>query len=424
MNRERGSGRLPWLLALGCAVLSTMAAAQVPRAPGIKVGEGRLHPFLELDGRYDSLVGFFNINQATGQPVPSGEIILHARPGLAFDLQTASTSINFRGAGEYLWFTGLLSPGSTGLSRFQANVGLDTRFNTDGAVEVQLGDNLVRSDRTQNPVVGVGVMSLFNNLYLAVPIRPGGRALEVTPRVAWAVEFFDPLLTGLVQGCADPNDISCNPTLVSQMNYSNLNFGLNGRWKFLPKTAIVLDANFDWRTYFGSSTANRPAGLLRVQAGLVGLVSPRIAVTLMAGYSGDMLALDSPVPLHTFIANAELSYTVSEQTRVAVGYARNSLPVPVLGAAINDRGYVRGGLSLLSGRLTINGQFAVDHFLYMSTVPRNDFFISLMAGPNFVVTSWFDVGASYTLGFRTSSAVSPTLNFARHEAMLRLRFQY
>jgi hypothetical protein len=424
MNRERGVRRLAWFVALLGVFAGASSWAQVPRSPGIKVGDGRLHPFLELDGRYDSLVGFFNINQATGQPVPSGEIVLHARPGLRFELLTPSTAINFNGAGEYLWFTGLLSPGSTGLSRFQANVGLDTRFNTDGAVEVQLGDNLVRSDRTQNPVVGVGVMSLFNNLYLAVPIRPGGRALEVTPRVAWGVEFFDPLLTGLVQGCADPNDISCNPLLVSQMNYSNLTFGLNGRWKFLPKTAIVLDANFDWRTYFSSSPANRPAGLLRVQAGLMGLISPRIAVTLLAGYGGDLLALQGPVPVHTFIANAELSYTVTEQTRVAVGYARNVMPVPVLGAAINDRGYVRGGLSFLSGRLTLNGQFALDHFLYMATAARNDFFVSLMAGPSFIVTSWFDVSASYTLGFRTSSTVSPTLNFARHEAMLRLRFQY
>ncbi len=413
-----------WVTVAAVACLALPVGAQVPQAPGIKVGEGRLHPFLEVDGRYDSLVGFFAIDQATGAPLPSGEIILHARPGVRFDLQTPSTFVNFNGAVEYLWFTGLLSPGARALSRFHANVGLDARFNVDGPVEVQIGDNLVRSDRTQNPVVGVGVMSLFNNLYLAVPIHPGGRALEVTPRVGWSVEFFDPLLTGLVQGCADPNDITCNPNRVSDMNYNNVNFGLNGRWKFLPKTAIVLDANLDWRTYVNAAV-NVPATILRVQAGIAGLVSPRIAVTLLAGYGGNLAPTTAQTAsLHTFLATAEVSYTVSEQSRVALGYMRTAAPVPALGTMINDRGYLRGGLSLLSGRVILNGQLAADSFTYMTTAARSDFLISLSAGPTVVVTSWFDVGASYSLGFRTSSVTSATLNFARHEAMLRLRLHY
>lgn len=409
---------------MALALVAGLAFAQVPKAPGLKIGEGRLHPFLEVDGRYDSMVGFFNVNQSTGAPIPSGDIVLHARPGLRFDLQTPSTFVAFNGSAEYLWFTGLITPNARTLSRFHANVGLDTKFNVDGPVEVQLGDNLVRSDRTQNPVVGVGVMSLFNNLYLAVPIHPGGRALEVTPRVAWAVEFFDPLLTGVVPGCTDQTSVICNPSLVSNMNYNNVNFGLNTRWKFLPKTAVVLDANLDWRTYFNAA-ANVPATLLRVQAGLAGLISPRIAVTLLAGYGGNLAPnAASTVALHTFIATAEVSYTVTERSRVAVGYVRTTSAVPALGTVINDRGYLRGGVAFLSDRLTINGQIAADNFTYMTTTPRSDFFISGMVGPQFVVTSWLDVSASYSLGFRTSSLASPSLNFARHEAMLRLSFHY
>jgi hypothetical protein len=406
MNWLRGTGfrALAALLMMG-ALLGVPAFAQVAKAPGFKIGEGRLHPFLELDARYDSLVGFFSRDSA-GNPVPSGELIFHIRPGLSFDLDNPSTLVSFKGSGEYLWYTGLISPGGVGLSRFQANVGLDTKFNRDGAAEVNLGDNLVRSDRTQNPSAGVGVISLFNNVYLGVPIHPGGRALEVTPKVGWTVEFFDPLLSGPVQGCP-AGDITCNPALVSQMNYSNVNFDLNGRWKFLPKTAVILDANLDWRTYFsGAGTTNPLATILRVQAGLAGLISPRIAVTLLVGYGGD-LARHS---INTVIGTAEFSYTVTEQSRIAIGYMRNAIPVPAIGTMV--------------GRLLLNAQVSADYFSYLSTTARNDFLISASAGPTFTVTSWFDVSAGYTLGFRTSTVTVQSVNFVRHEVMLRLAFHY
>jgi hypothetical protein len=428
MNWLRGTGvRAALILGL---MLSASAFAQVAKAPGFKIGEGRLHPFLEVDGRFDSLVGFFN-RDASGAAIASPELIFHARPGLKFDLDTPSTFVSFNGAGEYLWYTGLLSPGSRQLSRFQANVALDTKFNRDGAVEVNLGDNLVRSDRTQNPALGVGAISLFNNVYLSLPIHPGGRALEVTPKVSWAVEFFEALLPGLVPQC-NAGQFSCDPATVPRSNYSNLNFGLNARWKFLPKTALIVDVNSDYRSYFNDATATKV--LFRAQAGLAGLISPRIAVTLLAGYGGDF----TNGSIHTVIGNAEFSYTVTEQSRIAVGYARNTVPVPLIGAMVDDRGYLRGGLGLLGGRVLINAQLSADYFTFlgaplnaMAPVPnpvRNDFLLSLNVGPTVVVTSWFDVSASYTLTLRTSVGADtsnlPSLNFPRHEALLRLNFHY
>lgn len=402
-------------------VLAATANAQVQKAPGFKIGDGRLHPFLEIDGRFDSIVGYFNQNQ------PSPEFILHFRPGLKFDLDTPSTFVSFNGAPEFLWYTGALSPGSVGLSRFQANVGLDARFNRDGAVEFQIGDNLVRSDRTQNPALGVGAISLFNNLYIAAPIHPGGRALEVTPKVAWQVEFFEALLTGTVPGCAVGN-VLCDPQTVPRSNYSNLNFGANARWKFLPKTAFMVDVNADWRTYLQGMGVQADKVIFRAQAGLVGLISPRIAVTLLGGYAGDW-----SVGYHTGIANAEFSYTVTEQTRVAVGYARNMIAVPIMGTMNDDRAYARGGLSLLGGRLQINAQVSADFLTFIAQTmplnpamlsPRNDFLLSLNVGPTVTIFSWFDVSANYALTFRTSSVALPPLNFPRHEAILRLNFHY
>lgn len=425
MNWLRGTGRSLTLL---CALLALPVAAQeVAKSPGFKIGDGALHPYLQLDARYDSLVGYFNFDSA-GNLVPSGELVLHARPGVRFDLDTPSTFVGFNGNAEYLWFTGLISPGSTALSRLQASVGLDTKFNRDGAVEFQIGDQLTRSDRTQNPALGIGAISLFNNVYIAAPIHPGGRALEVTPKVAWSVEFFERLVNGIANFCPAGTP-ACEP---SQSNYSNLNFGANARWKFLPKTAIIVDVNADWRYYFADPTISKV--IFRSMAGIGGLISPRISVTLLGGYAGDF----TNGSIHTFIGNAELGYTISEATRVAVGYARNAAPVPVIGTLINDRGYLRGGVGFLSNRLTINGQLAVDYLTFLGppanpaaptpNPTRNDFLISLNVGPTFVVTSWFDVGASYTLSYRTTQNVTGPallgLNYLRHEAMLRLDFHY
>lgn len=426
MNWLRGTGRSLTLLLCGL-VAASASAQEVAKSPGFKIGDGALHPYLQLDGRFDSLVGYFNLDSA-GNLVPSGEIVLHARPGVKFDLDTPSTTVAFNGNAEYLWFTGLISPGSRALSRFHASVGLDTAFNKDGAVEFRLGDQLTRSDRTQNPALALGAISLFNNVYIAAPIHPGGRALEVTPKVGWSVEFFERLVNGVAAFC--PVGVAeCDP---ARSNYSNLNFGANAKWKFLPKTALILDVNADWRFYFADPTNQKV--MFRSMAGIAGLISPRISATLLAGYAGDF----TNGSIHTFIANAELAYTVSDSTRVAIGYARNAMPVPVIGSMINDRGYLKGGVGFFANRLTFNGQLAVDYLTFLSapvsaTAPvpnptRNDFLVTLNVGPSFVVTSWFDIGAMYTLSFRTSqSSTGPALgglNYLRHEALLRLDFHY
>lgn len=416
MNRERGTGgRGALVVAMSALLMAAPALAEstVPSAPGIRIGEGRLHPFLNLLAEYDSLTGYF----LGGAPV--GDLLFTPRAGLTFGLSTNSVDANLTGYGEYLIYSGLLSGGaSTRLSRFQANVLLDTGFNKDGAVEVRFADAFTRNDRTQNAAVGVGVISLFNEARLAVPIHPGGRALEITPKVNFAVELFDPLLPGTIPGCAD---ITCNPDLVRQMNYWNLNFGLNARWKFLPKTAITVDVQFDWRNYFVPS-ANRIGQVFRAQAGLVGLISPRITVTALVGYGGDFANR-----VNTVIANAEVGYIPTEQIKISAGYLRTVQPVPVYGTFGDDRGYLNGRVGLLGGRLTFTLGGAFDNFTYYTTGAsvRSDQLVSGQLGASFDVVSWFAVTLGYNLSWRQSTSTSRGVNTPlRHDVVLMLSFHY
>ncbi len=422
--RERGTrgGRR----AAGFAVLLVVfvaSAAQgqsaVPAPQGIKLGDGRLHPSIAFGATYDSLIGYFEGTAAN--PIPSGELIFAVRPGVLFDLTTPSTQVLFNGYGEGLLYSGLMAPNSRDLSRIQANVSFDAAFNKTGAAEFQLGDTLIRSDRTQNAAVGVGVISLFNVARLAVPIHPGGRALEVTPKAAFNVELFDPLLTGTIVGCA-AGDISCDPARVQEMNYWTLTGGLSARWKFLPKTAVTLDAAFDWRNYIVNQAANRQGQVLRVQAGLMGLISPRIAVTLLAGYGGDFAG-----NYHAPIGQAEFAYIPSEISKLAVGYVRTVQPVPLHGTYSDDRPYLTGKLGLLGGRLSLTAQAQYDYLGFLpngAAAARFDSLITGNAGVSFDVTSWFVVAGGYQFSFRDSNATSLALNNVRHVANLNLTFRY
>jgi hypothetical protein len=396
------------------AVLCAATAASAQPAPslGLHVGEGTLHFFLEGDGHYDSLVGY--LPGATGGTlVPTSDIIVHVRPGLKFDLLTSATSFNFNGSAEYLYYTRALSSSTGGLSRFQANVSADAAFNRDGAVEVQLSDALSRSDRTQNPAVAVGVLSLYNNVRLAAPIHPGGRALEITPSVAWGIEFFDCLAPSTSAAVGQ-----CVNATVRGFNYSNVGLGLNAKWKFFPKTALVVDVANDIRTYFDPAGGNTAATIFRAQAGLMGLISTYFNVTLLAGYVHDFGISN----LNNVIGQAEVGYSPTEMIRLTAGYLRTALPVPGLTNYIDDRPYLRATVGLWAGRLTLNAGASLDLLHY--SAGRNDWVVAGNAGATVVVFSWMDVGALYGLGVRGSSDTAPGLNTTRHEVTLRLGVHY
>ena len=89
------------ILCLALLTLSALAVAQpapvtsgITNSNGFKVGEGRLHLYLELEGRFNSAAGFFDSQNAL---VVSPELVAYFRPGTRFELATAATRVNFNG---------------------------------------------------------------------------------------------------------------------------------------------------------------------------------------------------------------------------------------------------------------------------------------------------------------------------------------
>lgn len=420
-RENRGRQRAFAALAVACALLCFPAAAQSGAqadslAPnGIKIGDGRLHPYLDIEGRIDS--------QAISDTAGTGylpELIFNFRGGLRFDLSTPSTLLNFNGNAGAAWYTGALTGGaSTTASHFQTDVGLNAAFNRDGAIEFQIGDQLYRGPKGSSPDALVGVLSLRNAAYVAAPIHPGGKGLEITPRVNWGVEFFTPQT-------ACPTILPNCEQIIRELNSNDLNFGLNGKWRFLPKTAITIDLDFGWRSYF-NSTVHPQATLLKGLAGLTGLITSKLALVLMAGGGGDFRS-----GIATFIATGEVAWTPFDQVRLRAGYVRTLQPVASTGLYGDDRPYIAANMTFFR-RLGIAVTGSFDWLTFYGPVAggalviaREDYLISADVSPSVIITSWFNVGASYILSVRGNARGAPAgfVPYTRHEGILRLTFQY
>jgi hypothetical protein len=403
-------------------VASVALADPPPQTNGIKIGDGRLHVSLLAAIGYDSGAAYYTPG-GSSTPVLAGDLIVQPSAGITFGLDTANTFVNFTGSGGYVWYPGLTTGITTKLSHPIANVTLGTAFNKLGAIEFQLGDTFTYSDQTTNTVAGIGLLSLYNTVYLAVPIHPGGGAIEVTPKFHFDLELFAQLLPQALPGCT--TDISCNPALVQNMNYGNLGFGLTGKWKFLPKTAVVVDLSFDDRLYFNTTpppggvpntSTNLPSLLLRGTAGLSGLITSRISTLLLIGGGGDFVTGDA-----TVIGQAEIAYLGSFLTARG-GFLRTMSPMPVFGISTDNRVYAELRSTLL-GRLTLSGLGGFDYINYAKT-SRADVIVSAQIQAIVQIVSFFSAGLSYNLSFRSSTEAFAGVNYIRHLPMLTLTLSY
>jgi hypothetical protein len=416
MRRRGNTQSALWLLGACLALAPAAGLGQDTGAPnGVKVGEGRLHPFIELHTRLDSAAGFLNPDDPSLAPRLRPELIVHVRPGLRLDVPSPTLALSVNGYLDYLWYTGLLSAGSGNFSRLQGQGAVDLAFNPGGQVEFRVADQLVRSDRVENPAIGVGVLSLYNQARAELALRPGGRALEIVPGASYTFELFSPLSTGVVPGCPETDPL-CSPRAAASLNYGNIGLMLRASYKFLPKTALVLDANYNLRDYAGGS---RPARLLNATAGLAGLVSPRVALLAKAGYAHDFGAPG----VRTVVGNLEATWLISQTASAKLGYLRRLEPIALFGSFVDDRAYVEGR-ALVGGRLTLRAYAGFDYLSYYEA-PRRDYQFRFDAGPEYSVRRWLILGAGYLLTTRASSqSVAQTFNYTRHEGYLRVTLTY
>lgn len=376
---------------------------------GIRLGgsEGRLHPFLELEGRWDSKA-YVDPDPAAAKDV--SDFIIHVRPGLKLSVPGDMTSVELSAALDIASYMGSDDPVTKDLSKVYAEAELGVTVNKSGVVGLELDDTFRRSDRPQALSIGSSVVSNYNVLGVRVPFRPGGGALTLNVNGGWALETYEAYFN---VDCASL-DPAC--TLVDG-GYNELRAGAGAAWKFLPRTSALLD--FGWfKRMPDLSTAADPTGF-RVTAGLTGLVTPHIGATLKAGYGsvGSTAVSDS---LGSWLATAELEWQPAETTRVSVGFGHDFAVDSVNREAQYETNKVSvEARQLVAGRFALALSAGFDQLSY-STGSNTILRVSPTVGVE--VTRWLRAELGYAYTDRAASTDAPAFaanEYSKSEAWLK-----
>jgi len=398
-------------------VLVALPARAAAAENGLKIGAGRLHPSFDLEARYDTLAGYVG-NTENGEIVlrPTGDLILRYRPGLKLDVPSDVLNFTLGGNVEYVHYLGLEAEGTSAQSRLGGQGDLTLLFNGKGVVAIEVADSFIRSDRTSNLALGVGTVVDHNDARLRAIIAPGGGALAFEPGYTLGYEHYVARDGALPEGCAE-GDPTCDSSAVSRLDYLQHTADFDIRWRFLPKTSLVLDSSYAYRAYLDDATAALDSQNVKAMAGVVGLVVPRIAVTAKAGW-GQQLGSG----YQSVIGTGEFTYLLSELADVRLGYARTFEPSPSTGSYYSDDRVYSGAKALLGGRLQLKADAAFDYVDFGGT--RFDKQVVAGLAPSVEVTEWLNGGVGYQITWRDSTDDRIGFDFIRHEVVARVQFVY
>ncbi len=318
MNSTSSAARL---LAAFLALAATPAGASPGN--GIRLGgsEGRLHPYLDLEGRWDSNVFFATDKTLSvpGQLVGKivSDLILHVRPGFSLKVPGELVAVDLDANADWAQYFGIDDPATKDLSKLYAAASLGLTVNRRGSIGLELDDQFRRDPSTSSFVFEGAVISNKNFLSLRLPWRPGGGALVVAPTLDWMLETFQPF-----SSCAAATlQKSCDATLLGKLGYNDLKAGAEARWKFLPRTAAVFEASYFSRVPNDKTEAADVSGA-EARAGLSGLVTPHLGATVKLGFA-DTLGWKSASTNESFgtvLATVEGEWLASDVAHVRLGW--------------------------------------------------------------------------------------------------------
>lgn len=293
------------------AAVLALAAAPAGASPGngIRLGgsEGRLHPYLDVEGRWDSNVLF----SSTGAAI--GDLILHFRPGFTVSVPGEAVAVDFDGKLDWAQYLGVDSTATRDLSRLFGEATLGITVNRRGQVGLELDDRFARSASTQAFVFDGAVISNLNVLSVKVPWKPGGGALVLTLSGDWTLETFEPF-----GDCpAGSTSITCDPTALGDRSYNDLRGSAEVRWRFLPRTSALAQVSYFSRQPTKSSVQGDASGF-DGRVGLTGLVTPHLGASVKLGYADTTTSTNQGVS--TWLATIEAEWLATEAAKLRLGW--------------------------------------------------------------------------------------------------------
>lgn len=274
---------------------------------GLRSGEFILTPSIEVDGHHDTNVFNGNAEEAGNTPRAATSLRLIPRLGLN-NGSDSDVQFNFDAAGDARIY---ISDEATvdNLTRFGGSADLGVTFFKRRSISLTVWDNFRRSLQANTWETTQTLNRISNSVGARVAFHPGEiperRPLEIALSGGYVVDTFDDFAYG---------------------DTKTIRTRLDGSWRFLPRTAVLLDARWDFREYdtanpLGTTTDSTP---WRVQAGLSGAFTETLGFRLVAGWGMSLHdTTDDRSTFSGFIGSAGLVYRPSLATLLALSYDRD-----------------------------------------------------------------------------------------------------
>ncbi|MFZ4577265.1 MAG: hypothetical protein ACOYOB_02625 [Myxococcota bacterium] len=350
------------MLAIGAfpaLVHAQTAEMQLPNSVnmdrGLRSGDFTLHPSITVQGHHDT--NFFNGSAeeaAAGNPI-RGATSIRIQPRLSLANEANSdVSFTFNSAGEARIYV----TEDTAISE-QDDVGgtasVDVAFGARRALAFSVFDYFTRALRANDWGTTYNLNRTSNDVGARIEFHPGDiperRPFNIALMGSYALDRFD--------------DFGDGDTDTFRSRFS-------ASWRFLPKTAAIIDAGWDFRNYANTSLLLKDALAsnskpFRARAGVAGALTRRISLEALGGWGMSMHK--SGDTFNSFLASASLGLRASESTRLLLNYTHDFRDA-YYGNFVD---FHRGSLALRQrfGQIVdLKASFGVTYGVYGAYVPK------------------------------------------------------
>jgi hypothetical protein len=385
------------------------------RGDGIKAGPGRLHLGLDLDLVYET-----NVNYSPSDPI--SDLILRLRPGLTLDFPSDVVSFLLNGKVGYDYYFGIEESATSDLSSVVGMADLTVGFNPNGVFAVFLEDQLSRTGDPRYTSLSGKFDRTDNEAKLRFQIRPAGGALQFDLAYGFFLDWFD--------------------DLDGYSSYGHRCY-FSGKWRFFPKTALVLDFDADLRRYPNRNqdgSHNPDINGIRSYIGLLGQITSSLSIVAKIGY-GDTLLEGGTNEDGTPYAGGDFRSAVAQveaslrfgTTFLQLGYSRNFQPVINFAYFGTDKLYLRFQQQFL-GKLNLGANFAFDMLAYGKGInqdanSRADYLLYGGASADYMILDWLALGLAYEFQVLLTDWTEPdpgsvSPDYTKHAIIFRVVLDY
>lgn len=339
---------------------------QFREGAGILAGNLELHPGVAMDFGYDS-----NFTRRASDESPVGSLQLRVSP--SFSMTTlgaqrradgAQPTVNFRLETGLTYHEFIPIRGGTQLDRdvlrAQRNVDGFLRFNLDVLPgrpwSGRLYGGLTRAIRpTQQAIAGTNFNRLMPGAGTEIVYTPGSGLLDWRLGYEFSGTFFE------------KGDFSALSSFRNEVL-------TRGRWRFLPRTALIYDGRFAAINYPTTGLSKTGSHPVRTRLGATGLITPSFGALAMVGWGASFYSNDAQ-DFNSVIAQLELKWYLQPTlttdplkvnpllSAVSVGFVRD-FDDSLIGTYLEkNQGFVKFNY-LFGGRFLFNAELAAGAIVF------------------------------------------------------------